>query len=536
MKIVFLDAKTFGEDIDLSGYNEIGEVVKYDATKAEEVAERVQDADVIVVNKVLITEETVGNAKNLKLVCVTATGTNNLDKEFLDRRGIQWRNVAGYSTETVAQHTFAMFFYLAEKMRYYDDYVKEEQYVKSSIFSHFSNEFHELSGQTWGIIGLGSIGKRVAELAKAFGCNVIYYSTSGKNQNQDYRQVDFDTLLAESDIISVHAPLDENTQGLMDEKAFRKMKKSAIFLNLGRGPIVVEEDLANALENGEIQAAGLDVLCEEPMRKTNPLIRIKDSNRLVITPHIAWASVEARTRLMKVIQNQIKEYLGNEIPYKEEKEDLKEVRNLIPEVDEEPKVLLFAGDSVTDSNRLWGEDPRGLGEGYVLKIADTLEKNLAVKVVNKGFNGFMVQDLKSKWKSILETDPDVVTILIGINDVGLRMGNNLSIEQLGFKKDYEYLIKETQSKTKAKIILMSPFVFSQMNEYVGWRPLLEEHVDVVKELAEKYQLPFIDLDGIFIDITKKYGFNSLTTDGIHLTPYGHTVIAEEWCKVYNTLR
>lgn len=310
MKIVFLDAKSIGDDIDLSGYERIGQVIKYEFTTTKEVPERVKDADVVVVNKTLINEETVGTAKNLKLVCITATGTNNLDKEFLDKRGIQWRNVAGYSTESVAQHTFSLFFYLAEKMRYYDDYVKSGKYINDIVFSHFSNVFHELHGQTWGIIGLGNIGRRVAELAQAFGCKVIYYSTSGKNANSDYKQVDFDTLLAESDIISVHAPLNKNTQGLMAQKAFKKMKKSSIFLNLGRGAIVVEEDLAKALEEGEIAAAGLDVLCEEPMSEENPLNRMKDSNQLVITPHIAWASIEARTRLMNIILNQIKEFFG----------------------------------------------------------------------------------------------------------------------------------------------------------------------------------------------------------------------------------
>lgn len=308
MKIVFLDAKTIGDDIDLTGYEELGEVVKYDFTKTEEASERVKDADVVIVNKTLINERTIGQAENLKLVCITATGTNNLDKEYLEKKGIQWRNVAGYSTESVAQHTFSLFFYLAEKMRYYDDYVKGGHYINDTIFSHFSNVFHELNGQTWGIIGLGNIGRRVAGLAKAFGCKIIYYSTSGKNKNTDYKQVDFDTLLTNADVISIHAPLNENTKGLMDKNAFKKMKKSAILLNLGRGPIVVEEDLVHALENEEIAAAGLDVLCEEPMSEFNPLSRIKDSNRLVITPHIAWASVEARMRLMNIILNQIKEY------------------------------------------------------------------------------------------------------------------------------------------------------------------------------------------------------------------------------------
>lgn len=308
MKIVFLDAKTIGEDIDLSGYDKLGEVVKYGFSNAEEARERTKDADVIVLNKVMVNETTIGEAEHLKLVCVTATGTNNLDKEYLAERGIAWRNVAGYSTETVAQHTFALLFYLMEKLPYYDDYVKSEKYVGDITFTHFANIFHELSGKTWGIIGLGAIGRRVADIAKMFGCRVIYYSTSGKNSQPGYERVDFDTLLAEADVVSVHAPLDENTQNLMDANAFAKMKNTAIFLNLGRGPIVVEKDLAEAIKNGAISAAGLDVLSVEPMSPDNPLREIKDSERLVITPHIAWASVEARNRLMKTIEEQIKEF------------------------------------------------------------------------------------------------------------------------------------------------------------------------------------------------------------------------------------
>lgn len=308
MKIVFLDAKSIGEDIDLSGYEALGEVVKYDFSTPVEAAERGKDADVLVINKVPINQQTIGEAKNLKLVCVTATGTNNLDKEYLEQRGIAWRNVAGYSTESVAQHTFAMLFYLLEHLPYYDEYVKSEKYIEDRLFTHFDRKFSQLNKMTWGIIGLGAIGRRVADIAKFFGCRVIYYSTSGKNSQPDYEQVDFDTLLSESDIVSVHAPLTPQTEKLMDKAAFSKMKSSAIFLNVGRGPIVVEADLADALEQGEIAAAGLDVLCVEPMSSENPLKRIKDSDKLLITPHIAWASVEARTRLMEIILEQIKEF------------------------------------------------------------------------------------------------------------------------------------------------------------------------------------------------------------------------------------
>lgn len=310
MKIVFLDAKTLGDDIDLTGFEQMGEVVKYPFTTTEEAPDRVKDADVIVVNKVLINRQTISSAENLKLVCVTATGTNNLDKDYLAERGITWRNVAGYSTESVAQHTFAILFYLMENLRYYDDYVKEGRYINDRIFTHFAKTFHELNGMTWGILGLGAIGRRVADIAGMFGARVIYYSASGAPAQEGYHQVDFDTLLAESDILSIHAPLDEYTEGIMDAEAFRKMKSSAILLNLGRGPIINEADLAAALNAGEIRAAGLDVLCAEPMSKESPLLDVHDKDRLLITPHIAWATVEARQRLMKIIEGQVREFFG----------------------------------------------------------------------------------------------------------------------------------------------------------------------------------------------------------------------------------
>lgn len=310
MKIVFLDRKSIGEDIDLSSFNEFGEVVIYDYSTVEEASKRTVDADIIVLNKVPINEKTIGNAKNLKLVCVTATGTNNLDKDYLASRGIEWRNVAGYSTEAVAQHTLALTMFLLEHLNYYDNYVKSEKYVEDKMFTHFEMHFNEIYGKTWGIIGLGAIGKRVAEIAKCLGASVIYYSTSGKNHSDIYKEVDFETLLSTSDVISIHAPLDENTMHLMDANAFAKMKKSAILINVGRGPIIVEKDLADALNQGTIAAAGLDVLDVEPMSADNPLKLVKDSNKLIITPHIAWAAVEARVRLMEIIYNQIKEFLG----------------------------------------------------------------------------------------------------------------------------------------------------------------------------------------------------------------------------------
>lgn len=308
MKLLFPDIKTIGEDLDLSCFEQFGEVVKYPFSTPEELRERSKDADVIIFNKVRIDEASVGEATHLKLVCVTGTGTNNIDKNYLAARNIAWRNVAGYSTESVAQHTFAMLFFLLGKLSFYDSYVKEDHYTNDTSFAHFSQQFHELNGKTWGIIGLGNIGRRVADIAKVFGANVIYTSPSGQPPQEGYTQTDMDTLLCTSDIISVHAPLNEYTENLIDKAAFDKMKDTCVFLNLGRGAIVVEEDLADALKNGSIAAAGLDVLPVEPMSEASPFREIKDSKRLLITPHIAWASVESRTRLMQIICGQVKEF------------------------------------------------------------------------------------------------------------------------------------------------------------------------------------------------------------------------------------
>lgn len=310
MKLVFLDKKTIGDDMDFTQFHELGEIVEYDFTSPEEVPARVADADVVIVNKVPINAQTIHTAQNLKLVCVTATGTNNLDKDYLAERGIAWRNAAGYSTESVAQHTFAMLFYLMEHLRYYDDYVKEGHYVDDVMFTHFAKTFCQLTGKTWGIIGLGAIGRRVAEIARLFGAEILYYSASGAPEQKGYLQVDFDTLLRKSDIVSVHAPLNTYTEGLMNAYAFSVMQPHAIFLNLGRGPIVVEKALVDALNAGKIAAAGLDVLCREPMAPDSPLLEVQDKSRLLITPHIAWASVEARTNLMNIVAGQIKEFIA----------------------------------------------------------------------------------------------------------------------------------------------------------------------------------------------------------------------------------
>ncbi len=310
MNIVFLEADNLGEDMRFDRFFELGEVTVHGETPEELIPERVAQADAVFVNKLPMNEKTLGGAQFLKYVGVTATGTNNIDFDFMKKRGITVTNVAGYSTDVVAQHTFAMALYLLEHLRYYDDYVKSGDYCRSKSFCHMDRRFTELAGKTWGIIGLGAIGKRVAQIAQVFGCRVIYCSPSGKNTNTDYEQTDFDTLLETSDIVSVHTPLTEKTRHMMDYDAFCKMKESAIFLNVARGPIVDEEDLCKALRKEKIAAAGLDVLEKEPMDKDCPLRKFSDSDRLLITPHIAWAAVEARTRLLDEVWLNLNDFMN----------------------------------------------------------------------------------------------------------------------------------------------------------------------------------------------------------------------------------
>jgi lactate dehydrogenase-like 2-hydroxyacid dehydrogenase len=312
MKIVALERINVGYDVDVSRFHELGEFIEYDFSTADQIKERGQGAEILVINKLPMNENTLRDLTELKLICVTATGTDNVDVDYCKSRGISVCNVKGYSTASVVQHTFAVLFYVFEKLNYYDAYVKSGDYTKNAIYTHFDEHFCELRDKTWGIIGLGEIGRGVAKAAEAFGCKVIYYSTSGKNSTTDYKQVDFDTLLAASDIISIHAPLNDSTRNLMTLDAFKKMKETAYLINMGRGPIINEADLAEALEQNLIAGAGLDVLSAEPMRTDNPLLRVKDSKKLLITPHIAWATTEARTRLMEEVRLNIEAYIKGE--------------------------------------------------------------------------------------------------------------------------------------------------------------------------------------------------------------------------------
>lgn len=313
MKIVLLERNSVGRDIDVSCYEEFGEVVYYDNTATvTEVGERIQDAEIVIANKAPLRREALEKALNLKLIGILATGYDNCDLAYCRERGIKVTNVVNYSTAMVAQHTITLALELSQKLSHYDHYVKSGAYSAQSGFSYFGFPFRELDGKTWGIVGMGNIGSRVAKIASALGCRVICHSVSGRSRQTEYEQVDKDTLLASCDVISLHCPLSDLSRNFMDAEAFGKMKNTAILINVARGPVVNTGDLYQALTEGQIGAAGLDVLEKEPMEESNPLRAIQDSTRLIITPHLAWASVEARTRCVTGVYENIRAFLNGE--------------------------------------------------------------------------------------------------------------------------------------------------------------------------------------------------------------------------------
>jgi len=310
LNICFLDAETLGEDLDLSVFNRFGQTSVYGMTEPEQTRYRIQHQDIIITNNTVnLDENNLRHATRVKLICVAATGTDNVDLNYAKNRGIIVCNVPGYSTQSVAQHTFAMLFYLLESISYYDDYVKSGQYERSNTVNYLMKPFWELKGKTWGIIGMGRIGSEVAHIAQAFGCNIVYYSTSGQNNVSLYPRLELDTLLNQADIISIHAPMNSKTLNLIGYTQLKQMQRHAILLNLGRGGIIKEDDLAKAIDEGLIAGAALDVLEQEPIHSFNPLLRIKEKDRLLITPHIAWASIEARQTLIKEVGLNIEAFL-----------------------------------------------------------------------------------------------------------------------------------------------------------------------------------------------------------------------------------
>ena len=312
MKIVVLERNSVGTDVPVDCYKDFGEVTCYRNTLAEDAPEKVKDADIIIANKCPMNEKTLGDAPNVKLICEFATGFDNVDLAYCKSRGIQVANVRDYCSAAVAQHTFALAFYLIEHLRHYDDYVKGGEYSAQDRFSNFDLPYADLEGKVWGIIGMGNIGRRVAKIAEAFGCRVIFHSVTGKSTCTDYEQVSFDELLCSSDVISLHCPLSDLTKDLMNKAAFEKMKKTAVLINVARGPVVNGRDLYEALMSDTIAAAGLDVFEQEPISVEHPLYQIKDSNKLIITPHMAWASTQARTRGVEEVYRNIEAFLRGE--------------------------------------------------------------------------------------------------------------------------------------------------------------------------------------------------------------------------------
>lgn len=305
MKIVFLDAATMG-DVSFEPFERLGDFVSYAASSAEEARDRVADADVLMINKVQVNKELIDAAGSLKLICVAATGVNNIDVDYAASKGIPVRNVAGYSTDSVAQATFMHILSLAGGAPYFDESVKSGSYSRSGMFTDPHWNWWELAGKTIGIIGMGNIGKKVACIAEAFGMKVCYYSTSGTGHCKDYPCLPLEELLKVSDVVSVHAPLNERTQNLLGAKEFAMMKPTAYVVNAGRGAIIVEADLADAVDNGVIAGAGIDVFVQEPVPEDHPYLKMKHPERMRLAPHVAWASVEARNRLVAMMAENVK--------------------------------------------------------------------------------------------------------------------------------------------------------------------------------------------------------------------------------------
>lgn len=306
MKIVVLDRETLGDDISMKPISQLGECVIYDNLEAEEIPEALKTADVCVTNKKLLGKHNLEGCESLKLICLTATGYNNVDIEYCKERNIKVRNVPGYCKESVCQHTFTLALSLIESLSYYDNFVKDGSYTKSGLANHLKVPFDEISKSTWGIIGMGGIGREVGKVAQAFGARVIYAPISGRSRKEDYEEVSLETLLKESDIISIHSPLNEKTENLINKDTIAKMKKTAIVINVGRGAIVNSKDLVEAVDEGIIKGAGIDVYPTEPPCEDDPFMNIKHPERFVLTPHIAWASLTARQRCVDMVGENIK--------------------------------------------------------------------------------------------------------------------------------------------------------------------------------------------------------------------------------------
>ena len=304
MKIVFLDEYSVAGR-DLTTIKTLGDYTAYENTAKSEVVERLQGVDIAITNKVMIDAEAMRALPSLKLICVAATGMNNVDLNAAAELGIEVRNAVGYSTTSVAETTLASALALARNIVYFDEYFHDGRYAKADRAFCYDRLTFQISGKKWGIIGLGNIGREVARLASAFGCEVRYFSTSGTKREEAYAAAELDELLAWSDIVSVHSPLNERTRGLVGERELRLMKPSAMIINVARGGIIDEAALAEALNHGWIAAAALDVFSVEPLRES-PLYDVKDRYRLLASPHNAWSAAEAIDRLIECVAENIR--------------------------------------------------------------------------------------------------------------------------------------------------------------------------------------------------------------------------------------
>ena len=309
LRIVFLDEYSMG-GADLTHLRSLGEYTGYEMTDDELTVERCHRADVVISNKVALKEDVIGQLPDLKLICVAATGMNNVDLAAAAAAGILVANAMDYSTHSVAEQTLCSALALLKQLLYFDDFVKGGAYAAAGRLFDFGRPTHELYGKRWGIIGLGNIGRQVARLAEAFGCEVAYHSTSGKNHDAEYTEKSLEELLGWADVVSIHAPLSKQTYHLIDYPQLSLMKRGAIIVNMARGSIVNEEGLARALNEGLIAGAATDVYSREPIAKDNPLLRVEDKYKLVLTPHSAWATKEALQRLVDKVTENIERFIA----------------------------------------------------------------------------------------------------------------------------------------------------------------------------------------------------------------------------------
>ncbi len=306
MKISILDIATLGDDLNFDTIHRLGAVTVYDLTRQEDVIERIRDAEVLILNKVKLNRDNLPYAEKLKLICITATGFDNVDLDYCREHGIAVCNVAGYSTDSVVQLTVAMAFSLATNLNTFDGYVKSGRYTKSGVFNCVKPVFREISALNWGVVGLGNIGRKVADIAKTMGCRVLAYK---RTPVADYPCVDIDTLCRESDIISIHTPLSNETYHLIDENRLAMMKRGTILINVARGAVVDETAVCKAVMDKKLGGLGVDVYSTEPMQPDSPYQKLLNLENVIFTPHMAWGAIDARQRCMDEVAKNIESYL-----------------------------------------------------------------------------------------------------------------------------------------------------------------------------------------------------------------------------------